>query len=61
MAVLAGGNIRVGLEDNIWLDRGVLASNGQLVERALGIATGMGARVMGPAEVRERLQLTRRW
>jgi uncharacterized protein (DUF849 family) len=61
MAVLAGGNIRVGLEDNIWLDRGVLASNGQLVERALGITTGMGARVMGPAEVRERLQLTRRW
>ena len=44
MAVLAGGNIRVGLEDNIWLDKGVLATNGALVERAVKVAEGMGAR-----------------
>ena len=59
-AVLAGGNVRVGLEDNIYLDRGVLASNGQLVERAVGVVEGMGARVIGPDEVRARLQLTKR-
>ncbi len=57
MAALAGGNVRVGLEDNIYLDRGVLASNGQLVERAATILTAMGSKVMGPAEVREKLKL----
>ena len=46
MAALAGGNVRVGLEDNLFLDRGVLASNGQLVERAATILTNMGARVL---------------
>jgi uncharacterized protein (DUF849 family) len=61
LAVLAGGNIRVGLEDNIWLDKGVLATNGSLVERAVTIAEGMGSRVLGPQEVRERLNLTKRW
>ncbi|AGT11411.1 BKACE family enzyme [Paracoccus aminophilus] len=59
-AALAGGNVRVGLEDNIWLDRGVLASNGDLVERAGTILTNMGCRIVGPAEVREKLKLTRR-
>ncbi len=59
-AALAGGNVRVGLEDNIWLDRGVLASNGDLVERAATILTNMGCRIVGPAEVREKLKLTRR-
>ncbi len=57
MAPLAGGNVRVGLEDNLFLDRGVLASNGQLVERAATIVTNMGARVLGPAEVRAKLKL----
>ena len=57
MAALAGGNVRVGLEDNLFLDRGVLASNGQLVERAATILTAMGASVMGPAEVRQKLKL----
>jgi len=57
MAALAGGNVRVGLEDNLFLDRGVLASNGQLVERAAAILTNMGARVIGPAEVRAKLKL----
>jgi len=61
MAVLAGGNIRVGLEDNIWLGKGVLATNGQLVERAATIATAMGSRLLGPAEVREKLKLQKRW
>ncbi|MGC3939446.1 3-keto-5-aminohexanoate cleavage protein [Roseobacter sp. EG26] len=56
-AVLAGGNVRVGLEDNLWLEKGVLAENWQLVERAHSLIENMGARVIGPAEVRERLKL----
>ena len=59
-AVLAGGNVRVGLEDNLWLEKGVLATNAQLVARARGIIEGMGARVIGPDEVRERLGLVKR-
>ena len=59
-AVLAGGNVRVGLEDNIFLDKGVLAENWQLVERANTIVSNMGARVIGPAEVREKLGLVKR-
>ncbi|MBZ0130492.1 MAG: 3-keto-5-aminohexanoate cleavage protein [Rhodobacteraceae bacterium] len=59
-AVLAGGNVRVGLEDNLWLDKGVLARNDQLVERAVSIIENMGARVIGPQEVREKLGLTKR-
>lgn len=59
-AVLAGGNVRVGLEDNLWLDKGVLATNAQLVERAVGIIEGMGARVIGPEEVRAKLGLVKR-
>ncbi|GAA6158216.1 3-keto-5-aminohexanoate cleavage protein [Ruegeria sp. HU-ET01832] len=58
--VLAGGNVRVGLEDNLWLDKGVLAENWQLVERAGTIIENMGAKVIGPAEVREKLGLTKR-
>ncbi len=59
-AVLAGGNVRVGLEDNLFLEKGVLATNAQLVERAVGIIEGMGARIMGPAAVREKLGLVKR-
>jgi uncharacterized protein (DUF849 family) len=59
-AVLAGGNVRVGLEDNLWLDKGVLATNAQLVERAVTIVENMGARVIGPDEVRTKLNLTKR-
>jgi uncharacterized protein (DUF849 family) len=58
-AVLAGGNVRVGLEDNLWLGKGELATNAQLVDRAVGIVEGMGARVIGPAEVRETLGLVK--
>ena len=59
-AVLAGGNVRVGLEDNLFLEKGVLATNAQLVERAVGIIEGLGARIIGPEEVREKLGLVKR-
>ena len=59
-SVLAGGNVRVGLEDNLMLDRGVLAENYQLVDRAVSIIENLGARVIGPAEVREKLGLVKR-
>ncbi|MCG7627869.1 3-keto-5-aminohexanoate cleavage protein [Epibacterium sp. MM17-32] len=58
-SVLAGGNVRVGLEDNLYLDKGVLAENWQLVERAGSIISNLGARVISPAEVRTRLGLTK--
>jgi uncharacterized protein (DUF849 family) len=56
-AVLAGGNVRVGLEDNLYLSKGVLATNAQLVEKAVTVIEGMGARVIGPDEVRAKLKL----
>ena len=56
-AALAGGNVRVGLEDNLYLSRGVLARNGDLVERAVTILEAMGAKVLGPADVRQKLGL----
>ena len=59
-AVLAGGNVRVGLEDNLWLEKGVLATNAQLVERSVTIVENMGARVIGPEEVRAKLGLQKR-
>ena len=59
-SVLAGGNVRVGLEDNLMLGRGNLATNAQLVEHAVGIIEGLGAKVMGPEEVRKKLNLTKR-
>lgn len=60
MAALAGGNVRVGLEDNLFVSRGVLATNGALVERAATILTAMGSRVIGPAQVRDKLRLVKR-
>ena len=59
LAPLVGGNVRVGLEDNIWLERGAKATNGALVERAVTILEAMNVSVLGPAEVREKLRLTR--
>ncbi|MCE8553871.1 3-keto-5-aminohexanoate cleavage protein [Ruegeria pomeroyi] len=56
-AVALGGNIRVGLEDNIYLERGVLATNGQLVTRAREIVERMGARLLTPNEARAKLNL----
>jgi uncharacterized protein (DUF849 family) len=59
MAALVGGNVRVGIEDNLYLSRGRLASNGELVERAVHIVEALNARVLGPDEVREKLKLRR--
>jgi len=59
MAVLAGGNVRVGLEDNLYLSRGVKATNGQLVERARTILEAMNVKIMGPEDVRKKLKLTK--
>ncbi|MCY4303692.1 MAG: 3-keto-5-aminohexanoate cleavage protein [Aestuariivita sp.] len=59
-SVLAGGNVRVGLEDNLWLDKGNLAENWQLVDCAKSIIENLGARVLSPDEVRTKLCLTKR-
>jgi uncharacterized protein (DUF849 family) len=56
-SVLLGGNVRVGLEDNLYLSRGVYASNAQLVEKARAIIEAMGAKVVTAAEARDRLKL----
>ena len=57
MAVLAGGNVRVGLEDNLYLEKGVYASNAQLVERAVTILSALNVTLMSPDAVREKLAL----
>jgi uncharacterized protein (DUF849 family) len=54
-SVLLGGNVRVGLEDNLYLDKGVAATNAQLVERARAIIELLGVRVLTAPETRERL------
>ena len=59
-AVLSGGNVRVGLEDNLYLERGVLATNDQLVAKAAKIIDSMGVGLMTPDEVRAELQLEKR-
>ena len=59
-AVLAGGNVRVGLEDNLYLRKGELATNAQLVEKAVRIIEDLGATVMTPESVRSKLELTKR-
>jgi len=56
-AVALGGNVRVGLEDNIYLERGVMATNAQLVSRARDIIERMGARLLTPQEARNKLKL----
>ena len=56
-AVLLGGHVRVGLEDNLWLDKGVPASNGSLVERVIKLIECMGARPMTPAQGRVKMGL----
>jgi uncharacterized protein (DUF849 family) len=60
LAVLVGGNVRVGLEDNLYVSRGRLATNAELVGRAVAILEAMNARVLGPDEVREKLALRAR-
>ena len=59
-SVLAGGNVRVGLEDNIWLEKGVLATNESLVKKATTIIEAMGSTLMSPQQVRDLLGLTKR-
>jgi uncharacterized protein (DUF849 family) len=59
LAPIVGGHVRVGLEDNLYLSRGQLATNADLVERAAGLLEGMNIRVLGPGEVREKLALHR--
>ncbi|MDA9609549.1 3-keto-5-aminohexanoate cleavage protein [Paracoccaceae bacterium] len=59
-AILAGGNVRVGLEDNLWLKKGVLAKNEDLVARARKIIEAMGSEVIGPQEVRNKLKLNKK-
>ena len=59
-SVLAGGNVRVGLEDNIWLEKKVLATNESLVKKATTIIEAMGSTLMSPQQVRDLLGLTKR-
>lgn len=56
-AILLGGHARVGLEDNLYLEKGVYASNGALVEKAVRIIGDLGAKVCNPAEARAKLGL----
>jgi uncharacterized protein (DUF849 family) len=60
LAPLVGGNVRVGLEDNLYLSRGRLATNAELVGRAVALLETMGVRVLGPDEVRDKLALRAR-
>jgi uncharacterized protein (DUF849 family) len=59
LAPLVGANVRVGLEDNLYLARGQLATNAQLVERAVAILESINVGVLEPDAVRERLALRR--
>jgi uncharacterized protein (DUF849 family) len=59
LAVGQGGNVRVGLEDNLYLDKGVFADNDTLVERAAGLIRGMGGQILTAAETRQKLGLKR--
>src|SRR5699024_8132676 len=56
-SVLQGGNIRVGLEDNLYLKKGQLATNEQLVDKAVSIVQSLGSDIMTPAEARKELDL----
>ena len=58
-AMLMGGNVRVGLEDNLYISKGEFASNAQLVERAVTIVESLGGTVAGPDVARERLGLVK--
>jgi uncharacterized protein (DUF849 family) len=59
-SALLGGHVRVGLEDNLYLSKGVKATNAQLVERAVTIVEALGSKVATPDQAREKLGLKRR-
>lgn len=59
-SVLLGGHVRVGLEDNLYLSKGVKATNAQLTERAIQIVHDLGSSVATPDEAREILQLEKK-
>ena len=59
-SVIAGGNVRVGLEDNLMISKGTLATNKDLVERAVEIVQNLGAKILTPNEVRKKLNLKKR-
>ncbi|MEE2773348.1 MAG: 3-keto-5-aminohexanoate cleavage protein [Pseudomonadota bacterium] len=59
-SLLAGGNIRVGLEDNLFLEKGIFAKNEQLVSKAVDIITNLGSVILSPEEVRKKLGLVKR-
>lgn len=59
-SILLGGHVRVGLEDNLYLSRGVKATNPQLVERAVNLVDNLGASVATPDDARRMLDLTPR-
>ena len=56
-SVILGGNVRVGLEDNLYLEKGVFASNAQLVEKSSRIINDLGAKILNPQETRSKLKL----
>ena len=60
-SVILGGNIRVGLEDNLYLEKGIFASNPQLVEKAERIVSDLGSRILNPEEVRKKLNLKKHY
>ena len=60
LAPIVGGNVRVGLEDNLYLEYGKLARNADLVERAMTILGAMNVNILSPADVRKKLKLTKR-
>ena len=60
-SVILGGNVRVGLEDNLYLKKGVLASNAQLVEKAVRIVEDIGSNVMNAKQTREKLKLKKQF
>jgi len=56
-AVILGGNVRVGLEDNLYLEKGIFASNAQLVEKVSRIIDDLGAKILTPDQTRKKLKL----
>ena len=60
-SVILGGNVRVGLEDNLYLEKGVLATNAQLVEKASRIISDLGAKILNPEQARKKLNLKKQF